>query len=306
MNHKALEGYYIKDEPDSSEFGWAAKIYQKILSIDPAHVPHLNLLPNFVIKNYETNHVEKWVTTVGKSNLKYLTFDQYPFMVSGNIRPTYFENLEIIRRVGLKYGVKTAAYLQAVGIIDAYKRPSESELRFNIYSALAYGVKRPVWFTYWTPTNAGKEVFTNAIMDPFGRKTDLYEPFRKLNKEVKQLGQILFQLDAIEVFHVGKETPHGALKLPSAYFIQPADQKDDFIISKFVDKEGKQFIMIVNKSLTVEQSINLLLKDDKIKKLTLYFIDKEKLMRKPVSMQQDRKFSLNLLPGEGKLIQLIP
>ncbi len=300
----ALEGYYIKDEPDSTEFEWAAAIYQKLVALDSTHVPHVNLFPNFVIPNYETNHVERWVNTVGAENLKYLMFDQYPFTADGYIRPTYFENLEIIRRVGINYRVKTAAYLQSVGIMDvyhrhAYRRPTPSELRFNMFTALAYGIKRPVWFTYWTPTNAGKEIFMDAIIDPQGNKTDLYEPFSKLNERVKPIGHILFNLDAVEVFHSGSEAPIGTQTLPEGYFWSPIGKQDDLLISRFSDHRDQTYVMVVNKSLTVSKQFAFKLSGD-VTRVDGFTVKNGQLDKHPVAIT-DGQMTDHFLPGEGKL-----
>ncbi|MFZ4262057.1 hypothetical protein ACFRAE_08440 [Sphingobacterium sp. HJSM2_6] len=300
-NHKSLAGYYIKDEPDSTEFDWASKIYKKLIALDSVHIPHVNLFPNFVIPNYEKNHVERWVNLVGAERLKYLTFDQYPFMVNGRIRPTYYENLEIIRRVGLKYQVKTSAYLQSVGIIDAYKRPSESELRFNMYSALAYGIKRPVWFTYWTPTNAGKEIFTDAIIDPFGRKTDLYEPFKNLNEEVKQIGNILYESNAIEVYHSGLDSAIAIQKLPAHFIFQPLSHTDDLLVSKFLRANGEQYIMLVNKSLTVPKNFRIKIQSEAVPNITALEIKNQKLVYTSMKVDDKNAFNTYLTAGEGRL-----
>jgi len=295
----ALEGYYIKDEPDSTEFGWAAAIYQKLVALDSMHIPHVNLFPNFVIPNYETNHVERWVNTVGAENLRYLTFDQYPFMINGYIRPTYFENLEIVRRVGIKYHIKTSAYLQSVGIIDAYRRPTPSELRFNIFTALAYGIKRPVWFTYWTPTDAGKEIFMDAIIDPKGNKTDLYEPFSKLNEMVKPIGDILFGLEASEVFHSGSDVPIGTQMLPEGYFWSPVDKEDDLLISRFSDNRDQTYVMVVNKSLTVAKQLSFQLGDD-VTRVDGFAVKNGRIDKRSMA-KADGRITDHFLPGEGKL-----
>lgn len=297
-HHPALEGYYIKDEPDSTEFDWAATIYKKLIELDRDRVPHVNLFPNFVIPSYETNHAARWVEKVGPKRLKYLTFDQYPFMVNGYIRPTYFENLEIIRRVGLKYNVKTSAYLQSVGIIDAYRRPSASELRYNIFTALAYGIKRPVWFTYWTPTDAGKEIFADAIIDPHGRKTDLYAPFSALNRDVKAIGQILYTMDASEVFHSGEEHPIGTHKLPVDYWIKPTSNTDNILLSHFKNGKSGTYVLVVNKSLTVSKTFTFQI-DKQYSHVTHHNV-----LSGIISMRKeplDKVFSDTFLPGEGRL-----
>ncbi len=101
-------------------------------------------------------YVERWIEGVGIENLKYLSFDNYPFLRKGKFEKSYYNNLDIIRRAGLKYNVKTSSYLQSFGIVNTFRRPTEHEMRLNVYSNLAYGIKNPVWFCYATPTGQGR------------------------------------------------------------------------------------------------------------------------------------------------------
>jgi len=256
--HKGLAGYYIKDEPTIEQLEQMAGMYKALLEQDPVHIPHVNLNPVYATgmlagRDYEKDYVEKWIQLAGAKELKSLSFDNYLFMDDGTLRAApYYQNLDIIRRLGLQYHIKTSAYLQSVGIPGAYRRPNENELRFNMYSILAYGVKYPVWFTYTRPADNTAERFTAAILNTGGQTTDLYEPFKQLNKEAKTLGKQLVKLQATAVYHTGTAIPQGAAALPGTYYLQPVAASEDLLIAQMQDpSEGnRSYAMVVNKSLT--------------------------------------------------------
>jgi len=272
-SHPATAGYNVMDEPFGADLDKCASIYRTILEFDSNKIVNVNLNPIYApIPNYEKDYVEAWVKKVGASKLKYLSFDYYPYSANGSFRDSFYINLDIIRRIGLKYDIKTGSYLQSVGIIPAnsskatgHRRPNKNELRHNVYTTLAYGIKYPVWFTYWGTRSAGSkyETLTSAILDSFSRKTDLYEPFRQLNWEMKQLGKTLIDLDAVDVFHTGninisgRKIPEGLKLLPADFVFQPQDASAELIITSFIHRKTNQrYIMIVNKSYTVPTTLS--------------------------------------------------
>lgn len=301
-NHPAAAGYYIQDEPDLKGMDWAAATYKKILSSDHQKVPYVNLLPDWAVTDYEKNYVEQWIAKVGKENLKYLSFDNYPFMVDGSFRGSYFNNLDIIRRAALLNNLKTSCYLQSIGIPGAYRRPNEQELRYSAYTTLSYGIKNVVWFTYWTPTHRG-EKFTNAVIDSNGLKTDLYGPFQKINGEMKHLGKTLMHLEAKEVYHSGLVVPMGVKPLPTDFIFQPLNTADEMILSYLVDKtKGKKYIMVVNKSLKENKQFSFKLPET-VKKIVQISKDSDAQLKtnyKTRTGLMDDTF----LPGEGKLYEI--
>lgn len=307
-SHPAVAGYYIKDEPVVKELPDAAERYKKLIGLDPEKVPHVNLLPNYATGalpniDYEKEYVEKWIQQVGAVNLKYLSFDNYPFMDDGSLREApYYKNLDVVRLLGLKYKIATSCYLQSIGSSIGLRRPNANELRYSAYTNLAYGIKLPVWFTYWTPIGS-TEKFTNAIVDVEGQKTDLYEPFKQLNKEMKQLGKTLIKLDATEVFHAGVEIPAGSRRTPAGFIWKTENEDDPLLIGHFVNPADQRiYIMVVNKSLTAAQSFTFktgsgvsnvkeLSKTDGLEKATAY-------------QAAAHTLTTEFLPGEGRLFAL--
>ncbi|UVI33097.1 immunoglobulin-like domain-containing protein [Paenibacillus spongiae] len=308
----ATGGYYIRDEPGIFEIANEARIYKEVLKHDASKNPYVNLFPNIYGDLYESDYVRAWVNAVGKDgagepNLKYLSYDNYPFL-KDTFDNNYYDMADIIRRVGLENGIKTASYLQSIGFGSSpenmhHRRPSAQDLSFSAYSYLAYGFKYLTWFTYWTPTNRGEE-FTNAIIDPSGRKTDLYEPFQRLNGEVKQLGKTLIHLDALHVYHSGTEMPTVKPKrVPDDFLLRPADVNDELIISYMVHKDtGKSYVMAVNKSLTDSRAVTLQA-DPRVTDV----MEISKLTGEPASAGFDPaagSLMTELLPGEGRLYAL--
>ncbi|MEQ7802367.1 hypothetical protein ABDJ41_21405 [Pedobacter sp. ASV1-7] len=300
--HPALFGYYIKDEPTIAELEGYAKKYKELLSLDIDHVPYLNLFPNFGVEgDYDKEYVERWIELVGAKNLKYLSFDHYPFKPSGEFAPRYFENLESIRRAGIKYNVKTSSYLHSMGIRGSYRRPNVAELRYSVYSNLAYGIKMPVWFTYYTPTSLTED-FMDSIVARDGTLTDLYAPFKVLNGEIKALGKTLVSLEAEAVYHIGSEIPKGTPKMPADFEWKPVSNQD-LIVTLFRSKNSTEtYLMIVNKSFeeTSKFSMNIAKSVDKVSE-----IDNKNGRKKSLSYNKATNvFADTLLPGGGKLYVL--
>jgi len=304
--YESTIGYYIKDEPVLSELADAAYRYQKALDFDPYTIPHVNLFPSYATGalgriDYEKDYVEKWIQMVGPKNLKYLSFDNYPFMTQDSLREDlYYHDLDVIRRMGLKYNIKTSAYLQSIGTSIGLRRPNADELRYSAFTNLAYGIKFPVWFTYWTPTGGEHEQFLNAIVDTKGNKTDLYEPFKLINAELMQLGPVLINLNTTGVYHTGKKIPKGTSRPGNNSLIQANNQDISLIIAEFKELKGsKQYVMLVNKSLKKEEKLILSVNGQKS------ISEVSKVNGSEVSIGlSNQQFESTFKPGEGKLFRV--
>ena len=307
-NHPALGGYYITDEPDSARLQSAIALQKKVKALDPSKDAYINHLPDWAVNNYENEFLKRYMEGTGKENLNYLAYDNYPYKRNQKLEKTYFNNLEIIRRVGLKYGIKTSSCLQSFGMafngIEELRRPNTDEIRMNVYSNLAYGVKNPVWYTYYTQDNLTTKVtMMQSVIDSVGVKTNMYEPFRQMNLEMKQLGKTLIHLDAQEVYHTGDSLWIGTSHPPVDFAWKIQDPKADVIFSRLTDKStGKEYLMIVNKSFKLPKTFTFQA-NESVKKMK----EISKVNGKPSRSDFDRKkrtITTSFLPGEGKLFAL--
>ncbi len=75
--------------------------------------------------------------------------------------------------------------------------------------SLAYGMKRISYFTYWQPGDDPHWQWTNAMCDTTGRKMQHYYDVQRINREVKPVGEYLFDRTSAGVFHIGDAPEQG-------------------------------------------------------------------------------------------------
>ncbi|RAV11524.1 hypothetical protein DQG23_36180 [Paenibacillus contaminans] len=190
---------------------------------------------------------EDYVNQYVALNPDVLAFDHYPFQYNGQNNPYYFENLEIIRRQALLSDVNFWSYIQSVSITNSLRLPTESEMRYQAYTNLAYGAKGLIYFTYETPPFSG---FNNGLILPGGAKNVSYTWAKNLNAEVLNLGSALLSLTSKDVYHTG-DLPSATKELPSSYFWQPSGSGPvmPMIVSRFENADGREYVMVVNKDM---------------------------------------------------------
>ncbi|NNC11188.1 hypothetical protein HII28_04755 [Planctomonas sp. JC2975] len=238
-------GFYVDDEPsDATAY---ARVYKDMKEAAPDYYAHLNFLPSgsYGSDQNEANAMQKWVDLVGNDD--YLMYDRYPFGWTANSLDYqgFLGNLDAVRQVGLRNDVKTATYIQSIGVTNGFRRTNAAEIRYETNMAMAYGYKQLSYFTWFSPTNRGED-FTTAIIAPDGTKTDLYQPVQQLNSEIHALGPTLMNLDAEDVYLNG--TRYGQQAVPSDFFVQ-APSSDNLTFSYLRDKTtGRNFLMVVNNS----------------------------------------------------------
>ena len=245
-SHPATYGYFILDEPSADRFPALAKVSQELQRQDPGHLPYINLLPTYASPTQlgtptYAEHLERFLSQVKPAVLSY---DHYALLKDGSDRVDYFENLELIRDYGRRYGVPTWNILLSLPHLN-YREPSADEMRWQVYTSLAYGSKGLMWFTYWTLPAWEKEFGGCAIVNPTGEPARLYPIVKQLNGETRVLGKTLLGLTSTGVYHSG-QVPLGCTRLGVDALIQlPGDLP--LLIGFFTDASGQQYAMLVNR-----------------------------------------------------------
>jgi len=245
-DHPALYGYYLRDEPNRSDFPHLAAIEGAFTKRDPAHLPYINLFPTYAsfeqlgTPSYR-DHVEDFMTTVTPRALSY---DHYALLKTGRDRPDYFENLEIIRDAALRHRVPFWNII-ILAPHFGYRDPTEAELRWQIATSLAYGCKGIWYFTFWTHQAWALGEGKGAIYDPEGRKTHHFDQIKRLNHELKMLGRMLLQLTSVNVYHT-PNVPQGARRLGGDAPVASA-AGGDLLIGWLQDAKRRDYLMVVNK-----------------------------------------------------------
>ncbi|MBN1341467.1 MAG: hypothetical protein JXQ73_02245 [Phycisphaerae bacterium] len=297
--HAAFWGFYLKDEPSAAKFADLAYVNQYLLAKAPKCVPYMNLFPTYAspeqlgTRTYE-EHVERFMTEVKP---KVLSYDHYALMEGGKERPDYFQNMEIIRSAGLRHDVPYW-FIFLITPHFSYRDPSEGDLRWQIYTALAYGYKGLVYFTYW---GVNDKRFGEAIIARSGQRTSRYWLASKLNSEVNMLGPILAMLRSTNVYHTAEKPPEGTRGPGPEAMVQSVDG-GNLVVGELVDPNGRHYLFLANASPHEGAALEITLAEG--------VRVKEELPRGPLEPDrvtlQDRPphMMLNLAAGDGRLFEV--
>lgn len=211
--HPALYSYFITDEPSAGKFGELGRLVAYLRAKDPSHLAYINLFPTYAnneqlgnagdkLTAYEA-HLRQYVDQV-KPGL--ISYDHYQFTTTGD-SPDYFLNLGLIRRAAQSAGVPFLNIVQASTWSPSMRVPNAEEMRYLVYTTLAYGAQGISYYVYCWPDHKG------GIANPDGTPTVLYPALKRLNWDFVAIARELQRLDSLAIYHAGM-LPPGTEPLP--------------------------------------------------------------------------------------------
>ena len=213
-NHPALYSYFITDEPSAAAFPALGKLVAHLRTRDPAHLAYINLFPTYASNEqlgtkgdtttaYQS-YLRQYMETVKPSLVSY---DHYQFTVLGD-NSDYFRNLAMVRSAAQKAGLPFLNIVQACSYAADIRVPGPDEVRFLVYTTLAYGGQGISYFVYCNPGMTGGIALAN------GTPTPLYHALKSLNREFAAIAKELQPLRSIGAYHTGMSPP-GSNPLPA-------------------------------------------------------------------------------------------
>lgn len=232
-DHPALDRFFVRDEPYASHFPMLARIAHYLQARGQKF--YVNLYPPHGLPEEDYNtHVSTFLDMTGADLLSY---DHYcmrkrpvtdaqraadPYFVEARVSDAcrrrnhdehtvfeeynsagYFRNLELIRRHALSRGLPWMIIILLSEHWD-YRWLTEAELRWEVFTALAYGMNALSYFTYWTPGVAHKEPWTyhNAIINADGSRNENYWRVGRINAVLRDMVAVMDGARSLAVFHV--------------------------------------------------------------------------------------------------------
>lgn len=259
-DNDVVAGWFLRDEPVAAGFDDLGKFRDRIYDADSSRLMYLNLLPVMVpaeelgTVDYE-DYVERFVERV---RLPLISYDFYPIVrddSTGQVywREPHFENLEIVSRVACRHNMPFWAFCLSTAH-HPYPVPGDSHMRFEAFTALAYGAQGIQYFTYWQPASKRWD-FHHAPIDETGKRTDVYYMVKNLNREIQALAPVFLGAEVDDVSFIGR-VPKGtkALEaLPEGFGTVSVDGPG-VLVSQFHNGD-KQYVMFV--SLDIDHSQTL-------------------------------------------------
>jgi hypothetical protein len=220
--HPALYAYFITDEPSAARFPGLKKLVAYLRERDPAHLAYINLFPTYA-NNQQLGTKGDTVTAykehlrlfIGQVQPALISYDHYQFAVAGD-NPQYFLNLALIRRAALDAGRPFLNIVQSCTWTPSMRVPNGDEMRYLVYTTLAYGAQGISYYVYSCAGHRG------GIANADGTPTPLYYALKTLNREFVAVARELQPLRSVGVFHAGM-LPPGAEPLPgdAAFSLDP-------------------------------------------------------------------------------------
>ena len=268
-----IQAYILWDEPFKEQFPIIKQRMDWIRKYDANTRLFLNLFPSYGQYGWSnttwdsdsyTGYVDDFVSQV---NPDMLSLDYYVFgnktdcnadVLSGS--QMLWRDLGYYRMKSLEANKPLEFYIQGAGdfsdVFDRIGKMSIERISFQMWTALAYGVKR---ISYWTSYG--------VLLDGNGDKTRLYDPIKNLNKEALTVGQFLYDKTPDKIYHSGA----GNLELVrKSYNIDNLAEStllseipSESIVSTFKDASGGQYIMIANKDYSYPTEGRLVFKSAK-------------------------------------------
>ena len=244
--HPAVFGYYLRDEPGASLFPGLGTVAGLIRELAPGKWPYINLFPNYASAQQLGNptypaHLEQFIATCKPTLLSY---DHYALMDDGSLRRGYWQNLEQMRTASKQHGLFFWNIVLTVAHFN-YREPTAADLRFQVYTTLAYGGRGLAYFTYFAPEIGN---YRAAPIDQFGHATPTWSHLQNVNLQVANLAPTLLNLSSDDVYHLGSvpEGSHG----PGATSLLKALNSGDFLAGDFTHTDGSRYVLIVNNDVT--------------------------------------------------------
>lgn len=203
-DHPAIWGIDAGDEPSALDFPYYGRVMDLVERSFPHQFAYLNLYPNYASVAVNTanetvnqlgtatyaEHIDQYCQHVGTD---YICYDFY--MYSASVEGAY-ENLRIVSEACLRTGRSMWIVLQVNSSREA-EWITENQLRFQAYSALAFGAENIIWGCY----TAGW--WYNQVLDENGEKTQQYDKLKAVNAELRTLGGAYMGYRRVSTHFVG-------------------------------------------------------------------------------------------------------
>jgi len=212
-NHPALYCYFITDEPSAGAFPALGKLVAYLRERDPAHFAYINLFPTYA-NNQQLGTKGDTVTAYREHLVQFvrivkpalISYDHYQFAKAGD-NGEYFLNLAMIRQAAQEAGVPFLNIVQACTWTPSMRVPGGDEMRYLVYTTLAYGGQGISYYVYCHPGHTG------AIAHADGTPTPLYHALGPLNREFAAIASQVQPLRSLGAYHAGM-LPPGAQAIP--------------------------------------------------------------------------------------------
>lgn len=268
---KHLGGWLFVDEPAYKNLTAYKESYNALYNADPNHLIYMNLVGK--VQEINTGPYKEYI-----DYLKYIqsmfqppvwSFDFYPIYLKNRKITVFYESfyrdmesfLTISRLTSRPFWAFCMGMSFRIGTLE-YPAANESFLRFEAFTALAYGAQGIVYWTYGQRKSNDVETYLSALVNLDGKKTPAWYAAQKVNSEIKKYNEVFYQCVVKDVRHTGSKIYKGTTKLAGSFgpFKSIKSGSAGVVVSR-IENKGENYVVFVNRDVVNSQSLNLVLKN---------------------------------------------
>ncbi len=266
-SHPAVFGFHIGDEPNQHTKDDAVTALRIANEEDPNHTSFLNQNPyNAAIEAWvgAKDHYRQFLVDFSREGgAKLLCYDCYYQMNPGDAGvEQYFTNLNVFSQAAKELGIPLWTTLLSVGHFR-YRCPSEDDIRWQLYTALASGCKGILWFYFYMVNVVNYRL---SPIDEHGKRTPTFDSLSRVQQTfLKREGQVMPKLKVTKVAHINRA--YGGYEL----FLKGQDELLDWvtltddmpaIATWYVHEDGSRYFSLVNNSQRESAQVKITFKGE--------------------------------------------
>ncbi len=331
--YQSFAGYNILDEPFYEDMDYLASQYQLYKKDHPDKIFFTNCLRPNVGRNslsvskdkdytaYMDAFIEKVMTPIEGERLMSMTL--YPLLIDQktgekSIQDVHLLDLGMFSNAAHRAEADWVHFVQVTSFGGTHHTPTEADIRFQVYSGMAFGSKGFQYFTYATP-NINQEFGQGDVgmINRNNSRTSLYYSVQAVNAEIAKFDHvftsfnykntILIDGDLAKEPNPGFELYRNNSKVSSAEsteYLKNAICSQDTLIGVLEDEEGFDGYVAVNYTHPSAQGLSdeISLDFSGCRELIVYTKGEKSLITREDAQFKNGIFSATLAPGEGLFI----
>lgn len=213
--HPAAFGFFVGDEPRPDENELYIKTVQLVMEHTPGLIPFGNLVPywgggsdyDMLVGAPEEEHTKLVEDLLRETKIPLIGYDQYTQCLDEGHNQecginSYYFVLDQYCELAKKYNIPFYASLLACGHWG-YRLPTEEDIRWQIYTALAHGARGIIWFHLYQ-MDVGSSFVGNPLCGKDRLRTPLFDIISRQQYLFNEYYREQFdRMELTAVYHVG-------------------------------------------------------------------------------------------------------
>lgn len=210
IDHPAIWGVNILDEISALDMPYAAKVVDMVRTRCTNQIVYFDMHPNYA--RAATNSTPEAIAASNLGTIGYreyveaycreipVDYFSYDYFVYSRDRPRgiqrYYENQQIVADACRATG-RSFWFAAQVNSNDPATWTSENRLRFQAYSAMAFGAEALAWCCWsggW---------WTNQVIDASGARTRQYDRLKRVNAELRAIAPAYMRYRSTATHFIG-------------------------------------------------------------------------------------------------------